>query len=93
MDKLLALILFPLFFLFLFFCPFYPLLYIPLTLPSQPFTNGFPRADIHELLSPDLLQVIKRTVEDHLVTGVEEYLVITHGKSRADEILDDIDRR
>jgi Plavaka transposase len=95
-DKLPAFILFPFLSLFLFFflCPFYPLLCMPLTLPSQPFTNDFPRADIHELLSPDILhQVIKGTFKDHLVTWVEEYLVITHGKSRANEILDDIDRR
>ncbi len=60
---------------------------------SQPFTNYFPRADIHELLSPDLLhQVIKGTFKDHLVTWVEEYLVLTHGQARANEILDDIDK-
>ncbi|PSS35368.1 hypothetical protein PHLCEN_2v1705, partial [Hermanssonia centrifuga] len=59
-----------------------------------PFTNDFPRADIHELLSPDLLhQLIKGTFKDHLVTWVEEYLVIEHGRPRANEILDDIDRR
>jgi hypothetical protein len=61
---------------------------------SKPFTNDFPRADIHELISPDILhQVIKGTFKDHLVTWVEDYLVITHGKKRAKEILDDIDRR
>ena len=60
----------------------------------KPFTNDFPRADIHELLSPDLLhQVIKGTFKDHLVTWVEEYLVLTHGKARADEIMADIDKR
>lgn len=65
-----------------------------LTLLSQPFTNDFPRADIHELLAPDLLhQVIKGTFKDHLVSWVEEYLVITHGQCGADEILDDIDWR
>ncbi|KAG1838891.1 hypothetical protein F4604DRAFT_1885392 [Suillus subluteus] len=33
-----------------------------------PFTNDFPRADIHELLSPDILhQIIKGTFKDHLV--------------------------
>ena len=67
---------------------------MPLMLISQPFTNGFPRADIHELLAPDLLhQVIKGTFKDHLVTWVGEYLVITHGKAHAKEISDDIDRR
>ena len=65
-----------------------------LSLFSQSFTNAFPRADIHELLTPDLLpQVIKGTFKDHLVTWVEEYLAITHGQAHADEILDDIDDR
>ena len=60
----------------------------------QPFTNDFPDADIHELLAPDLLhQVIKGTFKDHLVTWLEQYLVITHGEARAAEIFDDIDRR
>ncbi|KAL1718599.1 hypothetical protein EV715DRAFT_291211 [Schizophyllum commune] len=59
-----------------------------------PFTHEFPRADIHELLSPDLLhQVIKGTFKDHLVTWIGEYLNATYGPSRAKEILDDIDRR
>ena len=60
----------------------------------QPFTFDFPRADIHEILSPDLLhQLIKGTFKDHLVTWVGEYLVLEHGQTRANEILDDIDRR
>ncbi|KAJ6556913.1 hypothetical protein B0H10DRAFT_1847268 [Mycena sp. CBHHK59/15] len=59
-----------------------------------PFTWGFPRADIHELLSPDLLhQVIKGTFKDHLVTWVGEYLEQVHGKSDAKKIMADIDRR
>ncbi|TRM58162.1 hypothetical protein BD626DRAFT_408644 [Schizophyllum amplum] len=59
-----------------------------------PFTYEFPRADIHELLSPDLLhQVIKGTFKDHLVTWIGEYLVLVYGETRAKEILDDIDRR
>jgi len=58
----------------------------------QPFTNNFPRADIHKLLSPNLLhQLIKGTFKDHLVTWVEEYLTLTHGEACAKEILDDID--
>jgi len=61
---------------------------------SQPFTNSFPRADIHELLSPDILhQLIKGTFKDHLVTWVGQYLIAEHGKTRAKEILDDIDQR
>ncbi|KAG2359041.1 hypothetical protein BDR07DRAFT_1452481 [Suillus spraguei] len=40
-----------------------------------PFTNDFPRADIHELLAPDLLyQIIKGSFKDHLVEWVERYL-------------------
>ena len=46
------------------------------------------------MLTPDLLhQVIKGTFKDHLVTWVGEYLVLEHGEKRANEILDDIDRR
>ena len=60
----------------------------------QPFTVAFPRADLHEMLSPDLLhQLIKGTFKDHLVSWVEEYLVITYGKTRAETIIADIDRR
>ncbi|KII88928.1 hypothetical protein PLICRDRAFT_698078 [Plicaturopsis crispa FD-325 SS-3] len=59
-----------------------------------PFTHNFPRADIHELLSPDLLhQVIKGTFKDHIVTWVNEYLHQVHSEARANEIIDDIDRR
>ncbi|EGO01325.1 hypothetical protein SERLA73DRAFT_167426 [Serpula lacrymans var. lacrymans S7.3] len=59
-----------------------------------PFTHDFPRANIHEILAPDLLhQVIKGTFKDHLVTWVEDYLHLTYSKKRADEISDDIDRR
>ncbi|KIJ58889.1 hypothetical protein HYDPIDRAFT_177978 [Hydnomerulius pinastri MD-312] len=60
-----------------------------------PFTNYFPRADIHELLIPDLLhQLIKGTFKDHLVEWVEDYiylLPITRHEAKA--IMDDIDRR
>ncbi|KAG1722011.1 hypothetical protein EDB19DRAFT_1859531 [Suillus lakei] len=59
-----------------------------------PFTNDYPRADIHKLIAPDLLhQIIKGAFKDHLVTWVEKYLVATHGQAQADIILDDIDRR
>ncbi len=55
---------------------------------------GFPRADIHELLSPDLLhQVIKGTFKDHLVAWIGEYLELVHGAARAAAIMADIDRR
>jgi hypothetical protein len=60
----------------------------------QPFTYGFPRADIHELLSPDLLhQIIKGTFKDHLVTWVSEYIEAINPPAGAKKILADIDRR
>ncbi|KIM37143.1 hypothetical protein M413DRAFT_31087 [Hebeloma cylindrosporum] len=59
-----------------------------------PFTHHFPRADIHEMLTPDLLhQLIKGTFKDHLVLWIADYLVLEHGEARANDILDDIDRR
>ncbi|KAF6755243.1 hypothetical protein DFP72DRAFT_811830 [Ephemerocybe angulata] len=59
-----------------------------------PFTHSFPRADIHELMAPDLLhQVIKGTFKDHLVEWVMEYLKLEHGEARSLEIIADIDRR
>ncbi|KAJ7669939.1 hypothetical protein DFH06DRAFT_1372426 [Mycena polygramma] len=59
-----------------------------------PFTRDFPRADIHEMLSPDLLhQIIKGSFKDHLVTWVGEYLYLAHSKAEADGIMDEIDRR
>ncbi|KAJ6620203.1 hypothetical protein B0H10DRAFT_2163625 [Mycena sp. CBHHK59/15] len=58
-----------------------------------PFTWEFPRADIYELLSPDLLhQVIKGTFKDHLVAWVGEYLDSVHSKAEAKKISADIDR-
>ena len=61
---------------------------------SQPFTTNFPRADIYELLTPDLLhQVIKGTYKDHLVTWIEAYFKIVYGSSRGLQILDEVDQR
>jgi hypothetical protein len=60
----------------------------------QPFTYHFPRADIHEMLSADLLhQLIKGTFKDHLVQWVGDYLYLEHGEAQANEILDQIDCR
>ncbi|KAJ3473741.1 hypothetical protein NLI96_g12846 [Meripilus lineatus] len=59
-----------------------------------PFTSNFPRADIHELISPDILhQVIKGTFKDHLVLWVETFIKKTNPPRVAVRILADIDRR
>ncbi|KAJ3998883.1 hypothetical protein F5050DRAFT_1566185 [Lentinula boryana] len=59
-----------------------------------PFTSHFPRADIHEMLSPDLLhQIIKGCFKDMLVEWTLEYLAAEHGEVKANQIIDDIDRR
>ncbi|KAJ2922285.1 hypothetical protein H1R20_g14806, partial [Candolleomyces eurysporus] len=59
-----------------------------------PFTAYFPRADIHELISPDLLhQLIKGTFKDHLVDWIVQYINDAHPKQEANHILADIDRR
>ncbi|PBK58686.1 hypothetical protein ARMSODRAFT_991269 [Armillaria solidipes] len=57
-----------------------------------PYTSGFPRANLHELLLPDLLhQIIKGTFKDHLVTWVEEYIKTSNAPQEAARILADID--
>ncbi|KAH6901585.1 hypothetical protein BKA70DRAFT_1157797 [Coprinopsis sp. MPI-PUGE-AT-0042] len=59
-----------------------------------PFTAYFPRADIHELLSPDLLhQLIKGTFKDHLIDWVMQFISQHHSKAEANRIMADIDRR
>ncbi|KAF7303508.1 hypothetical protein MIND_00579900 [Mycena indigotica] len=59
-----------------------------------PFTDDFPRADIHELISVDLLhQLIKGTFKDHLVDWIVEYIQQMYDKSDGERILADIDRR
>ncbi|KZT22793.1 hypothetical protein NEOLEDRAFT_1070935, partial [Neolentinus lepideus HHB14362 ss-1] len=59
-----------------------------------PFTNDFPRADIHELLSPDLLhQLIKGVFKDHLVEWIVTYLISKNGKAHGEAVLTEIDDR
>ncbi|KAH9061851.1 hypothetical protein EDB83DRAFT_2315615 [Lactarius deliciosus] len=61
---------------------------------TMPFTSHFLRADMYELVAPDILhQLIKGAFKDHLVAWVEQYLVMEHGPTRAQEIMDDIDKR
>jgi len=61
---------------------------------QQPFTSDYPRGDIYEMISPDLLhQLIKGVFKDHLVTWVLNYLDITHTEARSKAIMDDIDMR
>ncbi len=50
--------------------------------------------DICQLVSGDLLhQVIKGCFKDHLVEWVNDYLKLTHGEKKGNEIIDQIDRR
>ncbi|KAF8124100.1 hypothetical protein EV363DRAFT_1178461 [Boletus edulis] len=57
-----------------------------------PFTAKFPRANIHELIAPDILhQIIKGTFKDHLVGWIEAYIKQHYQDPTA--ILADIDRR
>ncbi|KAG6839064.1 hypothetical protein C0991_006277, partial [Blastosporella zonata] len=59
-----------------------------------PFTHDFPRANIHVLLSSDLLhQAIKGSFKDHLVEWVGNFLHLKHGKAQGDLLLDEIDCR
>ena len=61
---------------------------------TKPFTNDFPRADIHESLLPDLLhQIIKGSFKDCLITWICDYILHVHGDARGKEILDEIDQR
>ena len=62
--------------------------------PSQPFTDYFLRADIHKLISPDILhQLVKGAFKDHVVTWIHSYIKAKHGEQAGNKILDDIDQR
>ena len=57
----------------------------------QPFASEYPKANVHEMLSGDLLHQLSRgTFKDHLVTWVGEYLALVHGSTRGKELLDEI---
>ncbi|KAH9991215.1 hypothetical protein BJV74DRAFT_795951 [Russula compacta] len=59
-----------------------------------PFTHGFPQADIHKLLTPDLLhQVIKGTFKDHIVMWVNQYFLKVHRDACTNEIIANIDHQ
>ena len=61
----------------------------------QLFTSFFPRGDVHDLLTPDLLhQLIKGTFKDHLVEWVIKYIELTaESEAEAAKILQQIDLR
>ena len=59
---------------------------------EEPFTEGFPCANIHKLLLPDILyQLIKGALKDHLVMWIEKWVITNHLECKANEILDNID--
>ena len=60
----------------------------------QPFTFYFLRADIHDLLAPDILhQLIKGAFKDYIVMWVNDYIKATNSEKQAKKILDDIDHQ
>ncbi|KAF8833748.1 hypothetical protein BDN67DRAFT_992789 [Paxillus ammoniavirescens] len=53
---------------------------------TVPFTDDFPRADIRQLIAPDILhQLVKGKLKDHLVQWVGKYLELEYGKAGAKE--------
>ncbi|KAL0566427.1 hypothetical protein V5O48_015586 [Marasmius crinis-equi] len=58
-----------------------------------PFTHYFPRADIHEMLTPDLLhQVVKGCFKDMLVEWVWKYIELKY-RDEALAVMDDTDKQ
>lgn len=66
---------------------------LPVIDTTKPFTAAFPRADIHELIAPDILHQIIKPFKDHLVNWVEKYFQITWGEKKAKKLMDELDRR
>ena len=67
---------------------------ILVTEARQPYTSYFPRGDIYEQITPDLLhQMIKGVYKDHLVSWVCKYLEYLHGAAGGARVIDEIDRR
>ena len=60
---------------------------------EQPYTNDLERADIHELLSSDLLHQVIKPFKDHLVDWTNDFLNITYGEACASVLIDEIDQR
>ena len=57
----------------------------------KPFTASFPRANIHELIAPDLLhQIIKGVFKDHNVTWVVEWM---ESQPNGKRLVAEMDRR
>jgi len=60
----------------------------------EAFTKDIPRADIHELILPDILhQVVKGTFKDHIVDWIQAYIGKVNLENCAQEVLDDIDKQ
>ena len=76
--------------------PFAPITYFQRRAHKHPqlFTHDFPRADIYEIISPDILhQLVKGAFKDHLVEWVTAYIICHHPGAAGKAILDDIDQR
>lgn len=59
----------------------------------KPYTNDFERADIHELLSGDILHQVIKPFKDHLVDWTLEFFRITYGEALGKVLIDELDRR